>query len=433
MKKAVRYLLLLTAAVMAFFLTSCSNMDLGIEGLMLPPKLTGEQSKLYTALETAAGTENIRLRYPKEGENKSAFRFLDMDDDGTDEAIVFYSIQDDDATRVNILRNIDNKWISLYDSKGREDGVVSVELARFSTEKNCIVIGWQNTISENQVLALYDFCDNTLSEVFAVRYHAAAVCDLTYDGFDDVVVFAPIDGSGETGVSLVTLKGKSIETVSATKLALGAVSYQSLIEEKAGRLENALYADGKTTDGRYFTDIIFWENGRLKSFFSDKPEDIPLRYEELTCEDVDGDTVIEIPVQKVMTGTEAENEEPTYVTTYYQASAVGIYRDFTAIVNLNDGYMFELPHDWNDAVTLIKTADSGEWSINELLDGDIVGEELLKIKTVNKNTYHDKFDETYQLVAEKGVNQYYMFVTGKNSSLKKSFLECKNNFSVLER
>ena len=119
-----RIIPVLACALAMLLLSSCAGADAGLEGLMLPPKLTSEQSELYSALETAAGTENLRLRYPKSGEGSSAFIFRDIDADGADEAIVFYSTQDSSATRINILRKTAEKWVSVYDMKGNDTSVV---------------------------------------------------------------------------------------------------------------------------------------------------------------------------------------------------------------------------------------------------------------------------------------------------------------------
>ncbi|MBQ3050236.1 MAG: hypothetical protein IJC94_09810 [Oscillospiraceae bacterium] len=429
----IKNLLVLAVAAMMFFLSSCSGMDFGIEALILPPKLTNEQSELYTALETAAGTENLRLRYPKSGYNNSAFSFYDIDNDGHKEAIVFYSIQDETDTRINILKNAGNKWISVYDARGKEEVVVSVEFAEFTEGKTSIVIGWQNTISGNNIFTVYGFAGNTLSEEFSTSYEASAVCDLTGDGCDDAVIFSSTDESRETSIRLVSSQGDELRVISEEKLSIGAAEYLSVKNGSAAGIENALYVDYKIADESYSTDILYFENNKLKSLFALKGEELPIRYEALLSEDIDNDGVIEIPYQTAMEGAQTEEEEITYLTTYYEASKLSIYPKFTAVINIRDGYMYKLSADWVDSVVLIKSSYDNEWSFCELLDNNIVGMELLRIRTVNKNTYHDKFDETYRLIAEKGVNQYYIFVPSTESELQKTFVECKNNFSVIDK
>ena len=61
----------------------------GTDNLLVPPKLTAKQSEIYKALEEQVGS-NINLRYPKTGEYRSAFVIKNIDDEPTNEALVFY-------------------------------------------------------------------------------------------------------------------------------------------------------------------------------------------------------------------------------------------------------------------------------------------------------------------------------------------------------
>ena len=416
----MKSLLIIAVVVMMLFLSSCSGMDFGIDALMIPPKLTNEQSELYAALETAAGTENLRLRYPKSGYNNSAFSFYDIDSDGNNEA----------ETRINILKNTTGKWVSVYDARGKEEVVVSVEFAGFSKGKTSVVIGWQNTISGNNIFTVYDFESNVLAEKFSTGYEVAAVCDITGDQNDDAVIFSRQDDTGETVIRLLSAEDGELSVVANEKLALGAVEYLSVKKGSATGIANALFVDYKLADEVYSTDVFYFEGSKLKSMFS---EERPVRYEELITEDVNEDGLMEIPTQSVMAGSVTVDGDMTYITTYYTASKFGEYPTLTAIINHRDGYMFELPADWVDRVLLVKSSNDNEWSFCERLENDVAGIELLRIRTVNKNTYHDKFDEIYRLIEEKGVNQYYIFVPQTDSELQKTFNECKNNFSVMDK
>ena len=52
----------------------------GTDNLLVPPKLTAEQDKIYQALEKTAGS-NINLRYPQTGEYRSSFVLRNIDDE----------------------------------------------------------------------------------------------------------------------------------------------------------------------------------------------------------------------------------------------------------------------------------------------------------------------------------------------------------------
>ena len=60
-----------------------------VDSLLKPPSLSKEQQQIYLALQDAVGS-GITLQYPRAGANLSAFTVVDLDNDGEDEALVFY-------------------------------------------------------------------------------------------------------------------------------------------------------------------------------------------------------------------------------------------------------------------------------------------------------------------------------------------------------
>ena len=65
-------------------MTGCSALNFSVEGLINAPKLTSEQSEIHQALIESVGS-NITLKYPKNGEYRSAYVIANIDDEPTDE------------------------------------------------------------------------------------------------------------------------------------------------------------------------------------------------------------------------------------------------------------------------------------------------------------------------------------------------------------
>ena len=103
-------------------MTGCSALNFSVEGLINAPKLTSEQSEIHQALIESVGS-NITLKYPKNGEYRSAYVIANIDDEPTDEAMVFYEYtsngSEEDGLRVNILdKDEDGKWYSVKELAG---------------------------------------------------------------------------------------------------------------------------------------------------------------------------------------------------------------------------------------------------------------------------------------------------------------------------
>ena len=65
--------------------------------LLTSPRLTDEQTEIYNALTASAG--RVDLRYPHTGSYRSAFVIRNIDNEPTDEAIVFYEQNKTDAAK----------------------------------------------------------------------------------------------------------------------------------------------------------------------------------------------------------------------------------------------------------------------------------------------------------------------------------------------
>ena len=157
MKKPFRMLMLLAAAVFAgLSLSACSSFTTDTESLMSPPKLTEEQSLLHSALREVVG-EDYHLKYPKaDGDANSAFIFRDLDKDGEDEAMVFYSADSaENDTRMNILKKTDGVWYSVYEVSTSSADVSSVDFAKTAENSEVVLIGWK--ISSGDEIGVYRF------------------------------------------------------------------------------------------------------------------------------------------------------------------------------------------------------------------------------------------------------------------------------------
>ena len=97
---------------------------------------------LRTALERGLGTDDFTLKYPISGENRSAYILCNLDDESSNEAVVFYQLTGTDTIRMNILdQNDQGEWESVYDMAGAGDDIYTVDLATISTlDRNDLII-----------------------------------------------------------------------------------------------------------------------------------------------------------------------------------------------------------------------------------------------------------------------------------------------------
>ncbi|MBQ7834199.1 MAG: hypothetical protein IJ385_00285, partial [Ruminiclostridium sp.] len=106
------------SAVTALLVLAAGGCSTSVEGLLSPPKLDEEQSAIYNALTLSKGGD-VHLKYPVSGQYRSAFVVKNIDDEETDEAIVFYETSNvtdgGSSLRLNFLDKQNGEWVSVYD------------------------------------------------------------------------------------------------------------------------------------------------------------------------------------------------------------------------------------------------------------------------------------------------------------------------------
>ena len=107
-------LALLGVCLLTGLLSSCSMVPANTEDLLEPPKLSPDQAALAEALERGLGTDDFTLKYPISGENRSAYILCNLNDESSNEAVVFYQLTGTDTIRMNILdQNDQGEWESV--------------------------------------------------------------------------------------------------------------------------------------------------------------------------------------------------------------------------------------------------------------------------------------------------------------------------------
>ena len=134
------------AGIMAlvFAFSGCTAFEKDTEALLSPPVFTEEQENLNFALTEVIGEDYV-LKYPENGSTNSAFIFEDLDEDGTEEAIAFYSVLDEN-TRINVLKNEKGKWISVYTAPGFYGDIQKVDFVKIDEKGPAVIIKWEQEI-----------------------------------------------------------------------------------------------------------------------------------------------------------------------------------------------------------------------------------------------------------------------------------------------
>ena len=430
---------LFLAAVAALFcaaLSGCSVFETDTEALMHPPLLSEEQEKLNAALAQVAG-ENYTLKYPESGGSNSAFIFRDLDGDGEEEAMAFYSSVDE-STRINVLKKDAEGWVSVYEAAGFSGDIKSIEFTFIDDKGEALIAKWADRIG------VYRFAQNRLETIYTETCDGADITDINADGYSDVAVFK--NNSADRSFFSVLFYNGTEMTV--TEEIIVHAQYSNILSAKTGSLGNgktAYFIDSSVYEGVYLTEIITLEEENAERYTiadfvtyeeekepepeQEQEENVPtiiivggnlgkrgifLRNTEVHCMDTNGDGIMELPVEVREDYARKKSDELYYIQ-FEQVVEENTITVWNGAVNPENGFLFEVPEAWNDRTKLNYNSLNNELVFIEKESGKVI----FKICTVQKSDYQDKYEE-YTLVAEDGTRNFYA----------KSFAEPEDNFYI---
>lgn len=434
---------------MLLLFTSCAQLDLAPENLMRPPKLTVEQSEISQALENAVGDDDIKYKYPQNGGSRSSFIFYDLDNDGQDEALVFYQAPSKgSSTWVNILDNTGSGWFSAFDmaAPGNEMDIdfISFEHLTSDIEKN-IVIGWKDSYSESNIVMVYAYQNGHLENIFEQEYNKISLTDLNQDKKQDIVLLTIDEYADEAVASLVcrteSFTGEPVlSVVSTLQLSSGAVEIAQVLPGKADMNTNALFIDSYTNNRRanraMVTDVIAAYNNELVNLLDDDTLSLSAqtaRTTEVFCRDANEDNIIEIPTASPLPGYGEDYEgQPLFLVTYCHIGLESLEAVSSGVINADHRYMVTFPQRWIGNVTVVSQTENGEWAFVPYNGSFSDASPLLRIRVYSVKDYHDKFENKYfQLIGKQGLFEYYAYIPENSDPLKITTEELKSMFSFV--
>ena len=422
-----KFLITVASIILCFVFSGCNVLEMDTEALMKPPVFTEEQEKLNAALTEVIG-ESYVLKYPENGELNSAFVFKDLDGDGTEEAMVFYSVFDE-STRINVLKQSDGNWVSVYEAAGFYGNIESVNFAKIDKKGSAVVIKW------DQEVGVYRYKNERLENVHDDSCEGAEITDIDNDGFNEVVIISK-NPMGRNSLKIVYSNGKNVcvtddISIHADYSGIFAKNFGKISEEKG-----MFFIDSEISEGVYLTEMFTLENGNAKRFFisdfMEKEEGaeerenegvvvvvgggygkrgIFLRNTKVSCMDINGDGIVEMPVE-VREDYAQDASSEIFFLQYMQFSGENSVPVWNGVANTESGYLFAVPESWNEKITVGYGSSYESFVFTE----NKTGKTVFEIFAVSKNDYQDKYED-YVLAAEDETKNYYVkFFAEKESA-----------------
>lgn len=425
-------------------LSSCSMVSANTEDLLEPPQLSPDQAALAEALERGLGTDDFTLKYPISGENRSAYLLCDLDNEPSNEAVVFYQLTSNDTIRMNILdQNERGEWESVYDMAGAGDDIYTVDLASLSSlDRNDLIISWKDRGRTELDIEIYSYETATLSNLFSGSGDRIYFMDINEDGYSEMVLLGWAS-SRDPSLQIVRRAGSRVIARDEIILSSRAIDFTGLTLGKTLDGETAIYVDELISSSSAATDIVVLNGFNMDVVTAVEPSeederpdslyDQTIRPAELTCQDYNGDGITDIPNSTLMPGySSSDVDENIYRINYQNLYDGELLPAYSVVSNQEMGYIFLMPDSWVNKVTVRRITETNEWQFVVYgSDLNSSGTVLLSLKVSSHQDYQDKFSTgVYFPLATKGIFEYTASLPNADHELSITESEVRSRFQL---
>lgn len=433
MKKVVAFMCMLVSLLM----TGCT-FGAGVDTLLVPPQLNEQESAIKKALMDSVG-KNIKLKYPKTGEYRSAIIIENIDDEPTDEAIVFYqnvNINDESNVRINILDEVDGNWISVFDKAGNGTDIDRTLIAYFDSGIPGIVVGYNALNQKVNTVDIYTYNGERLVTDYTDSYSTMTIADMDNEGRNDLILISNTGDGNANTARVIKKKLNMFFVTSSVDMNSEIVKYTDI---KIGKIEDditALYVDADVGNGNIETEILYSIKNEIRNPIAQIAELLSETsrtsgYESI---DIDSDKEVEIPVLYPFPGYETVDvNQQLYVTEWmsYQIYSFGV--KYISYYNKNESYCFMIPSRWQGAVTVKKDNITGE-TVFYKYEGNLNSSntELMRIYTKQSGKSVTKDLTWYNKIYADINTEYYVKISeNTDEGLVPTLSEVQNNLIVI--
>lgn len=457
MKKLI---LLFISCLIMLSLGGCQFPAFDSDSLMNPPKAAGDGQAIQEALDNALGTGYV-LRYPRNGDNRSAITRADIDGDEIEEALVFYrTATDTGVTWLSVIDNDENgEWKVTYSLSGEGSEVERVLFTDCDGDGSLeLIIGWQ-TYTGSNILSVYKYTGGQLVSIPATEtaevtgvtsrlsYSELIACDIDSDGRGELFL-ASIDSINSKAVVKMIRYGLAGGTgeftvaadieLSPSITAFSGSNYGQVCEGVTG-----IYFGCYRGSSDSSTELLIWdsENEKLNAPFSKLKKPF-VRTGDTQAEDIDHDGIIEFATDVLLPSFSMEQGETLYLTTWHSyapETAELAVEEFTCIEFPDQGYSVFFSKEWSESVTAQRDpSDDTVYFYSYSNSG--LGEELFRIKLFSVEEWEDlpepdeeKNEYTYQSLYSDNYSVYAVLITANAQNSDITLETIRDSFLVHER
>lgn len=338
-------------------LGGCSGMS--IDELYCLPKASEDYYDLQEALSQALGN-GLSYDAPASGARREPVQLVDLDHDGTDEAVAFFRSSQDGSVAAYIFARRDSQYELADQIPCSGSAVGAVEYADLDGSGSLeLLITCQVSEAVTQALQVSRYQNNAAESLLTAPCGRYVLTDLNGDGAKEILCITDSGAEASAAVNYYTYVGGQMKTGQELRLS---ENYSDILNIAQGTLEDgteAVLITG-TAEDQMKTDVLI-QNDQAELTAVDcgtLDSSAQLQGGDLYPRDMDGDGNLEIPKGKVLPEYEA-GSGTQWTVEWYGLTAKGKFGLKCSTYHcFDEGWYLELPESWDDAISVREKSET---------------------------------------------------------------------------
>lgn len=340
----------LACIMLAVLLSGCATDT--IESSLRVPEIPAEFIEFNDELSKIKA-QGMELVTPSGGTNRQSVQLADLDGDGVDEGIaVFREMANSYKCYAYVLKKNDDGYEVMAKVEGAGDSVDSISYAdTLGNGNNDVIIGWSVSDSDARAVTVHTVIDGYLKKLCEIGSLYYLTYDINGDVISDLCVVYEDPADGMQRLAVYMAEDNGLKQISTAPLSQNS---EKILRIRAGYASDgvpAIFVEKEYNSSGIITDVVVCENGELKNLTyseEEKQSNITARNTMAYCEDIDGDTALEIPIPQELSieYIPADTELLTgFVWHGFDEKNRFVKKAYT-FRQMNENWYLSLPRDW---------------------------------------------------------------------------------------
>lgn len=429
-----KLLVLPLALCLCLLLTGCL-FNSRVEDLYSLPQLPEEYTELKNKID-AILSDGAEYAAPLSGSNVQPVQLVDLDGDGTEEAVAFFrKSTEEKPLKIYIFRVQGESYEQAAVIEGSGTAIYSISYTDMDGDGVMeLAVGWRvnNTDPDNlqtlQALSVYQLKELQPKELLQKTYAKYIIADLNEDKKKELIIIRSDEETNCTA-DYYRWENHALELTSSARVSTSVAELsQTTSRVSVGTLEEgkpALFVTGVEESSIAITDVLTSRDGDLVNITQSSTTGVSteiFRYLSVYPQDINNDGVTEVPVPTPLP-TQGEGGV-CYQVDWRSYDAEGnIDTVMTTCHDVDDGWYLVIPSSWSEKVLATRRVSmSGDATVTFAVIED-TGEPPREFMRIYTQPDDEESDKSSRLTLSRGSGKLYTAEILENGSWNGSFTE----------